>query len=130
MLRGMSRLQCALLWKYRQAWWALCLLGSAGCTALGERAASSPYKCMSRMRDQVAIQEVPDARKHCLASALIARHCSVSEAWFAGVGKEFTDIFTAGDPSWADWRADRAGMRCGREAADDDLPSCCAAAGY
>ena len=65
--------------------------------------------------------------KHCVASALIARQCSVAEAALAGMGKELKDVFTAGNSSWADWRYDRKGMRCARHAGEENsLSSCCA----
>lgn len=80
---------------------------------------------------RVAILSLPaemnDAQKHCVASALIARQCSVAEAAMAGIGKELKDAVTAGDASWADWRSDRKGMRCARNAQDEEsLRSCCA----
>ena len=75
--------------------------------------------------------DLPDKRAHCLAAGGIARQCSVVEAGMAGIGKEFLDIFTHGDPSWADWRADRAGIRCARQRGPDGtLAACCQAAGY
>ncbi len=55
---------------------------------------------------------LPEARAHCIASALIARRCSAIEAQLAGTGKELRDLFTRGDASWDDWRADRAGIAC------------------
>lgn len=67
-----------------------------------------------------------DDHAHCVASGLIARYCSVVEAHLAGIGKEFRDLFSDGDASWADWRADRRGVGCARRAADDEaLAACC-----
>jgi hypothetical protein len=72
---------------------------------------------------------MPDEQKHCVASGLIARHCSMSEANMAGVGKELQDLFTGGDASWADWKMDRKGMSCAHGAADDAaVVQCCATA--
>jgi len=69
-----------------------------------------------------------DDEKHCVASGWIARHCSVAEASLAGAGKEVKDMFTAGDASWADWRADRRGVKCARGAVDDEaVVACCVA---
>lgn len=112
----MSRVTAALL--------ALCI---TGCAAQAPRPAQSSLACM-----QAAAAQVPDSlddkQKHCLASGLIVRYCSVTEAVMAGAGKELRDLFTAGDPSWADLRANREGRRCARDAADDAaLASCCAA---
>ena len=74
---------------------------------------------------------LPDEHAHCLASGLIARYCSRSEAYMAGIGKELRDLLSPGDAEWRDWRADRAGVACAREAKDDaELASCCAARGY
>jgi hypothetical protein len=69
---------------------------------------------------------LPDKHAHCLAAGLIARHCSVSEAYLAGAGKELRDMTGRGDAEWADWRADRIGIGCAREAADDAaVEACC-----
>lgn len=74
---------------------------------------------------------LPDPRAHCLASGLIARYCSGSEAYLAGAGKELRDLLGDGDAEWADWRADRAGIDCARSASNDDaLATCCADRGY
>lgn len=75
--------------------------------------------------------DLPDKRAHCLAAGGIAQRCSVLEADVAGIGKEVRDLFTHGDVSWADWRADRAGIRCARHAGPaGELGACCMAAGY
>jgi len=77
------------------------------------------------VREQVPA-DASDKLKHCLATGLIARHCSVSEAHIAEWGKEFTDVFDGGDPSANDIRADRAGLRCARANAEDaGVRSCC-----
>jgi hypothetical protein len=68
---------------------------------------------------------------HCLAGGLIARYCSVSEAYLAGAGKELRDLLGAGDAQWTDWRADRVGIDCARHVQNDlELASCCATRGY
>ena len=73
----------------------------------------------------------PDEHLHCLAAGLIVRYCSVSEAYIASLAKEGRDFFTRSDVEWADWRADRAGIRCSRHAKDDtELASCCTTQGY
>lgn len=82
------------------------------------------------VRDKVPAT-LPDPAKHCRAAGLIARYCSISAAYVASLGKEFSDALGDGDASAADWRADRAGIACAREARDDDgLVACCAAQGY
>lgn len=74
---------------------------------------------------------LPDSRAHCVASGLIARYCSRSEAYMAGLGKELRDLLGPGDAEWRDWRADRAGIACAREAKDDrEIEGCCSARGY
>lgn len=84
----------------------------------------------SVMQDKLPAN-LPDSRAHCLASGLIARYCSNSEAYMAGAGKELRDLFGPGDAEWRDWRADRAGIGCARRAKDDtELASCCSDRGY
>ncbi len=88
----------------------------------------SSYACMRAALAQLPAG-LPEARAHCIASALIARRCSAIEAQLAGTGKELRDLFTRGDASWDDWRADRAGIACARDA-DVDLASCCEGKGF
>jgi hypothetical protein len=106
----------------------LLLLGAlAGCAAQAPRPAASSYGCMVAERDALP-QGMPDDQKHCIASGLIARHCSVTEAHLAGIGKEVQDLFTGGDASWADWQMDRKGMGCAHDAPDDAaVTQCCVA---
>lgn len=74
---------------------------------------------------------IPDPRAHCIASGLIARYCSVSEAYLSGIGKELQDLLGKGDADWRDWQADRAGVDCARSAKDDEqLAACCTDRGY
>ena len=100
------------------------------CAGVEPRPAQSSYGCM-----QAVVQQLPestnDKHLHCLAGAGIARQCSVVEAYLAGIGKELRDMFGAGDPEWADWQADRAGIRCARESATHaDIEECCTRRGY
>jgi hypothetical protein len=82
------------------------------------------------LRDKLPA-DLPDKRAHCLAGGLISRYCSITEAYLAGAGKEVRDLLGLGDPEWADWRADRFGIECARESADDaSLAACCSARGY
>ena len=75
---------------------------------------------------KLPLTNLPDAKAHCEAAGLIARHCSVSEATLASVGKELRDLFTAGDAEWRDLMSDRRGIRCARNAhSDADLAACC-----
>jgi hypothetical protein len=80
---------------------------------------------MSEVLKQKLPSKLPDKRAHCLASGLIARYCSLPEAYMAGIGKEVRDLFTGGDVEWADWRADRVGIACARRAADDTAVTAC-----
>jgi hypothetical protein len=101
----------------------------AGCGTVPQRPprlAASSYGCMSAVLKQKLPSSLPDKRAHCLASGLIARYCSLPEAYVAGIGKEVRDLFTGGDVEWGDWRADRVGIACARRAADDaSLAVCC-----
>ncbi len=95
------------------------------CTSVHPRAVSSSLDCMRAARAQLPAA-LTDKQQHCLASAYIARQCSVTEAYLAGMGKEVQDLFGAGDADWADWRADRQGIAC-RSAGDvNAVLSCCA----
>jgi hypothetical protein len=86
----------------------------------------SSYGCMTAVLRQRLPANLPDKRAHCLASGLIARYCSLPEAYLAGIGKEVRDLLGGGDAEWADWRADRVGIACSHRAADDDgLVACC-----
>ena len=76
-------------------------------------------------------KNIPDSHAHCLASGLIARYCSPTEAYMAGIGKEVRDLLGAGDAEWSDWRADRAGVACARHSeGDDEVAQCCTSQGY
>jgi hypothetical protein len=107
---------------------ALALLGAlllSACTTAPTRPASSSYGCMQAVRAQVP-DDLDDKQQHCLASALIARQCSVTEAYLAGMGKELRDLFGAGDADWADWQADRIGIACAKQGEDAaTLVACC-----
>ena len=102
-------------------------LFSACASAPGvRRPQGSSLACMRAMVREHVPANLYDKQQHCLAAGFIARYCSRSEAWVASVGKEFTDAFDGGDPSWQDLKADRVGLRCERGAASDPaLVSCC-----
>jgi hypothetical protein len=109
---------------------ALALWALAGCATPLDRPAASSYGCMVAVRDSIPKQSY-DKRAHCLVAGFIAQRCSVIEADIAGLGKEFTDIFDGGDPSWADWQADRVGIQCAKHGSDPQrLAQCCTDAGY
>ena len=56
----------------------------------------------------------------------IARRCSTLEAWLAGMGKEFGDLFDHGDASMADLHANALGRRCAASPGGPDaLLECC-----
>jgi hypothetical protein len=106
----------------------LLMLTLVGCASQAERPTTSSYGCMVAERDALPAG-LSDDQKHCVASGLIARHCSVSEANMAGLGKELQDLFTGGDASWADWKMDRVGMSCAHDAPSDEaVVQCCATA--
>jgi hypothetical protein len=69
---------------------------------------------------------IPDSQAHCMASGLIARYCSVTEANMAGWGKELKDLLGPGDAEWRDLVSDHKGITCARAAGNDqDLIGCC-----
>lgn len=105
---------------------------SAGCVSLsGERLAQSSYGCMAAVVREKVPEDRSDRHRHCLAGGLIARYCSISEAYLAGLGKELGDLLGPGDAEWTDWQADRAGVRCARASpTDEDVAACCSRAGY
>jgi hypothetical protein len=81
---------------------------------------------MSEVVKQQLPPNLPDKRAHCVAAGMIARYCSLPEAYLASIGKELRDLVTGGDAEWGDWRADRVGIACARRAADDAaLLTCC-----
>ncbi len=95
------------------------------------RAAQSSYGCMEAVVREKLPKDLPDKRAHCLAGGLISRYCSITEAYLAGAGKEMRDLLGHGDVEWKDWQADRAGIECARQVADDAaLGECCGERGY
>ena len=109
---------------------AAALIVLTSCATNPQRAAPSSYGCMVAVRDTLP-KGTSDKRAHCLAAGGIAERCSVIEADLAGLGKELRDVFGHGDPSWADWEADRAGIRCQKAGqGDGKLAACCERAGY
>jgi hypothetical protein len=107
------------------------LTACAGIANRPPRAARSSYECMQAVLKDKLPADLPDKRAHCLAGGLIARYCSITEAYLAGAGKEVRDLLSQGDVEWQDWRADRAGISCARQEQDDSgLGACCAKLGY
>jgi hypothetical protein len=105
-------------------------LALVACASNPQRPAESSLACMQSVRDSLP-EGIPADRAHCLAAGGIAQRCSGIEARVAGLGKEFADFFTGGDPSWADWQADKAGIQCARVHGDaEGLAACCAAGGH
>lgn len=90
------------------------------------RAAQSSYGCMqAALRDRLPA-DLPDAQTHCIAAGLIARHCSVTEATLASLGKELRDLLGSGDAEWRDLASDRRGVQCARSIdSDAGLKACC-----
>lgn len=102
---------------------------TSGCVTAPQRPAASSYGCMAAVRDSLPAT-LPDKRAHCLAASLIAQRCSRIEAYMASIGKELSDALGSGDPEWADWQADRAGLRCAQRAEGEALTACCESEGY
>ena len=104
------------------------LLGACATAPGVQRLAPSSLDCMRTVVRAKLPKDLPDKQAHCLAAGLIAYYCSRPEAYLAGYGKEFTDIFDGGDPEIGDIKADLMGIRCERSAAStQDLAGCCAA---
>jgi hypothetical protein len=103
-----------------------------GCTSLsGQRLARSSYGCMEAVIREKVPEDASDKHRHCTAAGLIARYCSVSEAYLAGSGKELSDLLGSGDAAWSDWQADRAGIACARaNGSDAQVVACCSAEGF
>lgn len=107
---------------------ALSLLLGGCATLSGElRAARSTVGCARAVLSSKVPAGLSDKRTHCMAAGMIARYCSVPEAYLAAVGKEIRDLFTpGGDAQWSDLRADSAGIRCAAaENSDAGLATCC-----
>ena len=106
----------------------LSTLLAACATAPGvQRLQASSLGCMRAAVREKLPPNLPDKQAHCLASGLIARYCSRPEAYLAGYGKEFSDLFDGGDPEIGDIRADLMGLHCAaRVTSDTDLAACCA----
>lgn len=122
---GISMTRCLLI---------IVIAALTACTSVPNKPARlsrSSVGCMQAVvRDKVST-ELPEKRAHCLAAGLIARYCSITEAYMAGSGKELGDVVGRGDAQWEDWRADRAGIACARVARDDaEVEECCARNGY
>lgn len=123
----------------------LLCLAVAGCATMPRAPAGT---CLQRTVDALDLGGLPDGRKHCVASAAIARQCGRGTAWLAGFAKELSDLLGRGDFERRDLEADRAGRACaattqdgasrtmgqaaaGRPATDQPmLENCCVAAGY
>ena len=104
------------------------LVAICGCSA-SPRAPES--WCMQRAVDSLALDGLSDARRHCLAAAVIAERCGAGTALLAGQMKELADVFGPGDASRRDLAANAAGRRCaGRVSGTAALDTCCADAGY
>jgi hypothetical protein len=108
---------------------SLLVLTIAACSTAPQRPArlsESSYGCMNAVLEQKLSPDLSDADAHCVASGLIARYCSFTEAYLAGASKELRDLLGAGDAEWRDWRADRAGIACARSAESDEVVvQCC-----
>ncbi len=63
-----------------------------------QRLSPSSLGCMRAVVRDKLPQNLPDKQAHCLAAGLIARYCSVPEAYVAGYGKDSPMSLTAGIP--------------------------------
>ncbi len=98
----------------------------SACTSADLRPAQSTLGCGQAVVTQVPL-ELDDKQRHCVAAALIARQCSPLEATLLALAKETRDLFGSGAAEWADWRADRIGLRCAA-GVGQDVAACCAKA--
>jgi hypothetical protein len=114
----------------RAALLLLAVIGASACATIPNRPPRlehSSYGCMNAVLQRKLPAGLADKQAHCQAAGLIARYCSPAEAYLAGAGKEWRDMFTGGDVEWADWQADRVGIACARQAQDDTgIARCCA----
>jgi hypothetical protein len=110
----------------------LCLPLIAACSPLAThepRAARSSLGCIHAALAGSDFDGLSDAAAHCLATGLIARRCSATEALLASIGKELQDLVGPGDAEWRDLRADRAGVECAKQSANEAaLAACCVSA--
>ncbi len=98
----------------------------AGCAPVPTRPEPSTVGCAAAIVRERLPGDLHDKQQHCVAAGLIALHCSRTEAWMTALGKEIGDLFGRGDAEWADWQADRAGLRCAASGATDaEILSCC-----
>ena len=105
------------------------LLGTMTACSATPRAPES--SCMQRAVDSLALEGLPDVRKHCLAAGTIAIRCGSSSAFVAGYAKEISDVFGPGDASGDDLSANAAGRSCAERSAEGSaLAACCVEAGY
>lgn len=114
---------------WRSATLTLVLFAISACGTVPQRPARlehSSYGCMKAVLREKLPPDLSEREAHCVASGLIARYCSVTEAYLAGAGKELRDMMGPGDAEWRDWVSDRAGIACARRTGGDDaLIACC-----
>jgi hypothetical protein len=104
----------------------LCLSGCAPLAVDAGRAGTSSLGCMRASLANRDLTRRPDYEAHCIAAGLIARRCSVGEAWLASYGKEIRDLLGRGNAEWRDVQSDRRGIDCARTATDEaQLMHCC-----
>ena len=107
----------------------LLLFAISACGTVPQRPARlerSSYGCMEAVLREKLPPDLSDDHAHCVAAGLIARYCSVTEAYLAGAGKELRDLVGPGDAQWRDWISDRAGIACARRTSGDEaLTACC-----
>jgi len=105
------------------------LLCLSACTPLAVdagRAGTSSLGCMQASLASHDLARRPDHEAHCIAAGLIARRCSVGEAWLASYGKEIRDLLGRGDAQWRDLQSDRRGIQCARRATNEaGFMQCC-----
>jgi hypothetical protein len=104
----------------------LCLCGCTPLAPMERRPAPSTLGCVQRVLEEKLPAHTTDDAVHCVAAGLIARYCSLGEAYVASIGKELKDAFGPGDFEWRDWQADRRGIACAKHAGgDDEVYACC-----
>jgi hypothetical protein len=105
---------------------ALNLVACAPLAVTEPRAARSTLGCMRASLAGRDLASRPDREAHCIAAGLIARRCSIGEAWLASYGKEVRDLLGRGNAEWRDLESDRKGIECARSATDEaGLLECC-----
>ena len=68
-------------------------------------------KTANKYLPQVEKHSDYDKNRHCAISCIMAVKCNDNETLLAGFMKEVKDVFGPGNAEWADYEADKTGIR-------------------